>query len=81
MAFKALKGYFMKKYNIIYSNGYWELHDGTMIDNGTPFPLLSHIDKAEVSLYFRTAIVKTNEKFVLNTYDRYGRLEDVIQCF
>jgi hypothetical protein len=68
----------MKKYSIIYSDGYWELHDGTMIGNGDPFPLLTHIDKAEISLYFKTAIIKPNEEFKLDIYDRYGRLENSI---
>lgn len=66
----------MKTYSIIYSDGYWELCDGTMIDNGSPFPLLSHKDK---DILFAKVMFEIQGKCLLDIYDQYGKLEKQIE--
>jgi hypothetical protein len=65
----------VKKFKIIYSDGYWELHDGTMMGNGDPMPLLAHEDKNFLIAVATTLI--TNE--ALYIHKKNGLVESKIE--
>lgn len=66
----------MLKYDIIYSDGYWQLHDGTKIDNGNLFPLLVHEDRN--MLIAKTVTIIMDRKCILHIHGRYGAVETMI---
>lgn len=61
---------------MLYSDGYWEVHDGTMIDNGTGFPLLAHKIKEAL---FRKILTEMQPGDILDVYDRRGNIETTMK--
>jgi hypothetical protein len=65
----------LAEYRIMHNEGYWELYDGTKIDNGSFFPLLSHENKERL---IKKSISFIGNPFKLDIYDKFGKWQETI---